>query len=206
MKNILFICALLLLTSCEEKRLSYYHGVVVDENSNPLDSVMVSEVRNIKYPQAVLTKKDGTFKLYGSYNYSIPLLFSKKSYIIQDSVYTSWSDYGGEIQYRFLNKIKDTLVLKKIYLKKKLKTTINFKELLSTIKNVETTGNKHKDWMTNHIGPLYRLVDIVKDSLIIKTTSYEYKDDLVVYIHDLKHINNTVSIKKYRGKYLSSYL
>lgn len=92
-----------------------------------------------------------------------------------------------------------------------LKTEYNFKTLFSTIKNIKHTGKKHHDMLTNSsrnfISDIFSLG--IRD-LNVKTTSYEYKNKVVFYVHTIKHINDTISIKPFlenaQGKKTEGYL
>ncbi len=81
--------------------------------------------------------------------------------------------------------------------KKELQTKNDFKSLLNSIKEIKHTNNKHQDWMSNRSGFIDKLIDLNRENLIVKTTSYEYKKDLKFYLHTLTHTNDTISIKPF---------
>ncbi len=86
----------------------------------------------------------------------------------------------------FNNIVKDTLV-----------GDFDFKKILNTVKGVKHTGIKHQDWMSNRARTLDSLFLLNNRKFFVKTTSYEYKGNLKFYVHNIKHIRNTVSIKSF---------
>ena len=109
MKKTIYIFIFIIIVSCK-KKINYYHGVVVDESFMPVANVIVKEV--FRYPQFAISKENGYFKLDRSTNVVSDLIFTKKGYIA-DTVKTVLDQYGEKIEYRFLNKKSDTIVLKK---------------------------------------------------------------------------------------------
>ncbi len=114
-----------------------------------------------------------------------------------------------------LDKVNSKITLNKVILdtlkvKKKLLTINNFNLLLSKIKNVKNVGEKHKDWMSNKARTLDSLFLLDNREFSVKTISYEYKKNVIFYVHDLKHINDTISIKPFlenaQGKTSEGYL
>lgn len=55
--------------------------------------------------------EDGYFKLYRNLNFIYSLIFSKKGYQIK-KIETVWSQSGETVEYTFLNKKTDTIILK----------------------------------------------------------------------------------------------
>lgn len=74
---------------------------------------------------------------------------------------------------------------------------INFKATLKLVKKIENTKKEYKDWMSNRARTLDSIFLLNNRKFAIKTTSYRYKNELIFYLHTLKHINDTVSIKPY---------
>ncbi len=85
----------------------------------------------------------------------------------------------------------------KVIKKKHLQTAINFNNLLSNIKNVKNVGKKNKDWMFDRARTLDSVFLLNNRKFVIKTISYEYKNNLKFYVHNLKHIKNDISIKPF---------
>ncbi len=81
-------------------------------------------------------------------------------------------------------------------------TTINdFKKLLKAIKTITNTGRKHTDMLTNSsAGFIHNIFSLEEADLSVKTTSYEYKKNVVFYLHTIRHINDTISLKPFIEK------
>jgi hypothetical protein len=81
--------------------------------------------------------------------------------------------------------------------KESLAKIIDFKEVLNTIENVKHTKEKHKDWMSDYSFVFSKIFELDSEKFKIKTTSYEYKKNMVFYLHDVKHSNSSMSIKSF---------
>ncbi|WP_346882981.1 hypothetical protein [uncultured Algibacter sp.] len=86
----------------------------------------------------------------------------------------------------------------------------NLKNFLKSIKDIEYAGNKYSDIRTNNNFLLDEIFDIDKKNISVQSISYTYKNDYVFYLHTVKHINDSISIKPYienaQGKYTDGYL
>ncbi|MGG6230996.1 hypothetical protein [Tenacibaculum sp. SDUM215027] len=95
---------------------------------------------------------------------------------------------------------------------KKLRLTgsYDFKKLLGSLKNINHTKNKHKDWVSDYSYVFSGLFELDSEKFQVKTTSYTYKKDLVFYLHNIKCVNDSISIKpfleKAQGKFTEGYL
>ncbi len=95
--------------------LSYYHGVIVDENGEVIKTAKVS---NINYPKIISTTDDsGNFILEDkSIDVKIPnRIIVKKDFIVDtvDTYVFSDSDYKTSQSYFFCMKKTDTIIFKK---------------------------------------------------------------------------------------------
>ncbi len=86
-----------------------------------------------------------------------------------------------------------------------------FKNLLHTLDGVKHTGNKHSDELSNSSRNfLNTIFDLRSIDLSVKTTSYTYKKDCVFYLHTIKCVNDSLSIKPFlenaQGKKTEGYL
>ncbi|RLK06733.1 hypothetical protein [Tenacibaculum discolor] len=95
--------------------------------------------------------------------------------------------------------------------KKKLLTKNDFSNVIGKLKNIKNTGSKYSDMLTNSsAGFVHDIFSLDEDELIVKTTSYTYKKDLVFYLHNIKCVNDSISIKpfleKAQGKFTEGYL
>ncbi len=111
MKYIIFTYLIICTASCDEKSFDYYHGVVIDYNSNSLPGVMVKTEYLKTKPS--LTNESGYFKLPKSPNTITSLIFSKDGYVT-DTIKSVYSHGGEKLDYRFIFKKIDTIPLKKI--------------------------------------------------------------------------------------------
>ena len=98
----------------------------------------------------------------------------------------------------------------KITSKKTLENTYDFKKLFKTTKEIKHTANKYADIRTNNTFLLDNLFGLNEVNFSVKTTSYEYKKDLVFYVHTIKHTNDTISVQPFlenaQGKETEGYL
>ncbi|MGG6230995.1 hypothetical protein [Tenacibaculum sp. SDUM215027] len=97
-------------------------------------------------------------------------------------------------------KSQDTIVLsdkEKGVIKNALVKKTNFKAVLNTVKDIKHTKEKHKDWMSNRARTLDSLFLLNNRTFLVKTTSYEYKNKLKFYLHNIKHRNDSISIKPF---------
>lgn len=106
-----FLILPLLFLSCKSTVSNFYHGVVINEEGNPIEYVEVKE--NFKYPQSTVTEDNGFFQLYKSPLVRGKIIFSKNGFI-SDTVRTQRRLYTQPTTYLFMNKTPDTLILKKI--------------------------------------------------------------------------------------------
>lgn len=107
------------------------------------------------------------------------------------------------------NVIKDTLSTEKIIIdtipsnlnktivKDTLKSIYDFKKVLNEIKEIKHAKDKHQDWMSNKARPLRHSFQLHWKYFKVETTSYSYKKDCIFYLHTLKHINDSISIKPF---------
>ncbi|PKV53072.1 hypothetical protein ATE84_5206 [Aquimarina sp. MAR_2010_214] len=95
--------------------------------------------------------------------------------------------------------IQDTTILnkQKNIIKNSLVSKVDLKEVLNTIGHIKHTKEKHKDWMSNKARTLDSLFQLNNRKFSVKTTSYEYKDNLKFYVHVLRHTIDTISIKPF---------
>ncbi len=111
---------------------------------------------------------------------------------------------------------KSNLLIKKDTTEKKikiktLKSKNDFKKLLASINKIKYTGEKHSDELTNSSSNfINEIFGLDEFDLYVKTTSYEYKKECVVYLHNIKCVNDSISIKpfleKAQGKFTEGYL
>lgn len=91
-----------------------------------------------------------------------------------------------------------------------LKTVSNLKMILNSIKGVKNTASKHSDVRTNNTFLLDSLFDLKESLFSVKTTSFEYKKDLVFYLHSIKHNDKNASFNPFlenaQGKTTLGYL
>lgn len=94
---------------------------------------------------------------------------------------------------------------------KKLRLTgsYDFKKLLDSLKNINHTKNKYKDWMSDYSYVFSGLFELDSEKFQVKTTSYEYKNQVKFYLHTITHTNDTISIKTFlenvQGKQTEGY-
>lgn len=108
MKNILFIFLFIFLSNC--KSIDYYHGYVLDDKYNPVSYVNVKE--DNKNPLSTITDSTGYFRLSKTPDLVSKLIFEADGFEI-DTIQTVWNRYDGSGK-RFLSKIPDTLVLRRV--------------------------------------------------------------------------------------------
>ncbi len=92
----------------------------------------------------------------------------------------------GKVVQEIVVPIKDTL-----------RTIFDFENVLDTIAEIRHTKDKHQDWMSNRARTLDSIFLLNNRVFSIETSSYEYKEKLVFYIHRLKHTVDSISIKSY---------
>ena len=83
--------------------------------------------------------------------------------------------------------------------KRALKTQRNFKSLLNSLNNnIIHTGDKYSDELSNSSSNFVNEIFGLKEKeLVANTTSYTYKSDCVFYVHNIKCVNDTLSIKPF---------
>lgn len=106
-KIITYTYLFILILSCNKKQ-TYYHGLILDENQIPISNVTIKENNGL---QSTISNKDGYFKLYRNPDIIYNLIFSKKGYQTE-KIKTVWSQSGETVEYTFLNIKTDTIVLK----------------------------------------------------------------------------------------------
>ncbi|WP_440121276.1 hypothetical protein [Tenacibaculum sp. Ill] len=89
--------------------------------------------------------------------------------------------------------------------------TINFERVVKSISNVELSQPQKSDWLTNNDRFLsLTSINLEMYTYKVKTKSYKYRDSVTFYIHNLKHKDNTLSMKPYlenlRGEKTRGYL
>lgn len=89
--------------------------------------------------------------------------------------------------------------------------TINFERVVRSISNVELSQPQKSDWLTNNDKFLsLTSINLEMYTYKVKTKSYKYRDSVTFYIHNLKHKDNTLSMKPYlenlRGEKTRGYL
>ncbi|WP_417800978.1 hypothetical protein [Tenacibaculum sp.] len=94
---------------------------------------------------------------------------------------------------------------------KKLLTKNDFSKVIGKLNNIKDTGSKYSDMLTNSsAGFVHDIFSLDEDELIVKTTSYTYKEDLVFYLHNIKCVKDSLSIKPFlenaQGKTTIGYL
>ncbi len=106
--RVLFSCFVLmfLMVSCKTKQ-DYYHGIIFDEHQKPLSGVIVTD--SIQF---TISDEKGCFRLNKNPNLISNLTFSKEGFKTT-TIKTVGTQSGEFVKYRFLNKVMDTLVLKK---------------------------------------------------------------------------------------------
>lgn len=81
---------------------------------------------------------------------------------------------------------------------KELKTLCDFNKLFKTLENVQHTKGKHLDELSNSSSHFVSdIFGLEEADLEVKTTSYEYKKDCIIFVHTIKHTDNSVSIKPF---------
>ena len=96
--------------------------------------------------------------------------------------------------------IKDSSIIFKQESRKILLAKVDFSNILESMKSIKHTGEKHKDWMSNHIGFTDKLIGLSRGDIKIQTTSYEFKDNCKFYLHILSHTNDKISIRPFLEK------
>lgn len=85
----------------------------------------------------------------------------------------------------------------------------DFTKVLDSLPKIKNTKDEHQDWMSNSTGFLDKLFEINAQDLIVSSNSYTYQDECVFYIHNLKHSNDSISIKSFvenaQGKRTEGY-
>ncbi|QLG44500.1 hypothetical protein [Costertonia aggregata] len=108
--------------------------------------------------------------------------------------------------------VSDSASQKKDYnLKKVLTKTNNFENILKVLKYTKHTGSKHFDELTNSSSNfISHIFSLHEKELSVKTTSYTYKDECVFYLHNIKCVADSLSIKPFlesaQGKPTKGYL
>lgn len=104
--------------------------------------------------------------------------------------------------------IKDNEIAKNENLQ--LNGIYDFKDFFNSLKNINHTKNKHKDWVSDYSYVFSGLFKLDSKKFQVKTTSYEYKNKLKFYLHNIKHRNDSMSIKPFienaQGKKTEGYL
>ena len=107
--HIVLVLVFTLLACCNETN-DFYQGVVLDENSLPLENVRVFEEFDIE--SMTKTNKCGHFKLERPNDRLLRLVFVKEGYKT-DTIPVVWSQHGESLNYRFLENDSSLVRLKK---------------------------------------------------------------------------------------------
>ncbi len=92
----------------------------------------------------------------------------------------------------------DSTVTKNLKAKKKIQTKIDFKSVLKLLKDVKHTGTKYSDELTNSSSNFISYIfNLNEKELLVKTTSYTYKNKCIFYVHNIKCTNDSLSIKPF---------
>lgn len=96
--------------------VDYCHGIVLDEKLQPIKNVKVCDISR---HQTISTSISGYFKLeIDSITSPEPLIFNKKGYQIDTVNVVDIMPRSENIFYRFMNKKPDTIIMKKLNLRK----------------------------------------------------------------------------------------
>ncbi len=106
-KHIFFFFELL---ACGSMKNTFYQGMVLDENNNPIENVTVFEEYNIE--KTTKTNDKGYFKLYRNSDRLGKLVFIKDGYKI-DTIPTIWTQHGEQMEYNFIGKETTSVRLRK---------------------------------------------------------------------------------------------
>lgn len=105
--------SLLIINSCITKP-KFYRGYVFYDKK-PLANVIVKK-ENCN--NLTLTDSTGFFKLPKKSNSIRSLIFTKNGFVT-DTIPSVWTQHGEKVNYTFLNKTLDTIILRKISLPNK---------------------------------------------------------------------------------------
>ena len=109
MRIAILLILILLINSCVKKN-SFYWGYVY-HNNKPVVNVVVKQ-QNERTNNKAKTDSTGFFKLSKEPNSIGSLIFEKLGFI-SDTIPSIWIQHGEKVKYTFLNKLPDTIILRK---------------------------------------------------------------------------------------------
>jgi len=91
----------------------------------------------------------------------------------------------------------DSIRLNTIQNNLSLNGRFNFEKMLFAKDYIKISDNKKTDWLTNNSFLIDQLLEINKRKLINTTKQFLYKENCTLYLHTLRHTQDTISLGPY---------